>query len=42
MTEKSKEIKVIRTKMIWQPCQLLCYKMNIEAAVGLEMDSVLF
>lgn len=26
--------KVIRTKSKWLPSQLLCYKMNIESAVG--------
>lgn len=30
------EIKVVRTKSTWVPCQLLCYKMNMEAAVGYE------
>lgn len=30
--EKPKEVqKVVRTKSVWVPCQLLCYKMNIEA-----------
>lgn len=33
--DKPKEIKTaIRNRFSWVPCQLLCYKMNIEAAIG--------
>lgn len=35
VSETPKEVqKVIRTKVVWVPCQLLCYKMNMEASVG--------
>lgn len=31
---EKKEVKIVRTKTMWQPSQLLCYKMNIEATAG--------
>lgn len=39
--DKVTEIKMVRTKSTWLPCQLLCYKMNIEAAVGYDIRPIL-
>lgn len=30
----AKEIKVVRTKIIWKPCEMLAYKMNVETIGG--------
>lgn len=40
--DKLPEVKIVRTKSTWLPCQLLCYKMNMEAAVGYGIHSFLY